>query len=293
VLQSAPRAAAVLIDDFTIGPIELRTTLAGSAVGQVQLGLDPAHVAGGARIWSFDVRAHFTADPPSTSGVTMGVAPAGAPPQYYYGADSAITAVNFTLFYDAAGAAGPGMNIDLQSARHNAIALDVLSADFDQQPAALDLFADSIDGQGRFAFVQLPDSAAPYRLIMPLFTSTQPALNSLKRFRLGTGNGNLFGQFKLAGISTASTADFNFDGSVDGADFLLWQRNVGGLHAGSPTERIAKGDANTNGVIDAADLGLWRSAALSAAQGASVNVPEPATLLLCLATALLAVGRRR
>ncbi|HMP05728.1 MAG TPA: dockerin type I repeat-containing protein [Lacipirellulaceae bacterium] len=48
-------------------------------------------------------------------------------------------------------------------------------------------------------------------------------------------------------------ADFNGDGRVDGADFLIWQR---GLGVGTT---LAAGDANGDGAVNAADLTIWRN----------------------------------
>jgi hypothetical protein len=84
----------------------------------------------------------------------------------------------------------------------------------------------------------------------------------------------------------APLGDFNKDGRVDSADFLVWQREVGktGLY---PLQTPAA-DGNADGVVDAADLALWQSdmARLTAATLGSKGVPEPATST-CLITAFL------
>ncbi len=46
-----------------------------------------------------------------------------------------------------------------------------------------------------------------------------------------------------------SYGDFDLDRDVDGADFLLWQRTLGGTNLAA--------DANGNGAVDAADLLVW------------------------------------
>ena len=73
-----------------------------------------------------------------------------------------------------------------------------------------------------------------------------------------------------------SPADFNLDRRVDGADFLAWQRGVGGT-------RFDQGDADLDGVITSADLDALRAAfgyVFTPIVAASHPVPEPATLLL-------------
>jgi hypothetical protein len=52
-----------------------------------------------------------------------------------------------------------------------------------------------------------------------------------------------------------SSADFNGDGQVDGADFLAVQRNLGKTNGAQHSE----GDADRDGDIDAADLDCWKT----------------------------------
>jgi hypothetical protein len=87
----------------------------------------------------------------------------------------------------------------------------------------------------------------------------------------------------LATATPVQDADFNNDNLVDGADFLIWQRGLGGV--GTPTTGDANGDEQVNGD----DLGIWKSQfggppGMMAASGA---VPEPEALAL-IASALLA-----
>lgn len=91
-------------------------------------------------------------------------------------------------------------------------------------------------------------------------------------------------------LSPVMPGDFDYNGMVDGDDFLTWQRA-----AGSTTELAA--DGNDDGVVDGADLLIWREhfGAGGAATTAGSQTPEPASQLLaaaaCAATAL--TGRRR
>jgi hypothetical protein len=81
-----------------------------------------------------------------------------------------------------------------------------------------------------------------------------------------------------------ANGDFDDNGVVDGADFLLWQRNFG---------VSGQGDGNNDGVVDGADLQIWTAQfGSSAAAGAAGVVPEPAAATL-LAIALLAAVRFR
>jgi hypothetical protein len=66
--------------------------------------------------------------------------------------------------------------------------------------------------------------------------------------------------------------DFDGDGDVDGADFLVWQRDLG----------------------DAPNLTLWEgNYGAPAAQAAAATVPEPSTASLLLLLGVLGLGMRR
>lgn len=77
-------------------------------------------------------------------------------------------------------------------------------------------------------------------------------------------------------VSEALAGDFNFDGSVDGLDFLLYQQG------GSPNP------------LDPADLALWDTNYGNTALVATTSVPEPASaVLLVFQMAALCSVRRR
>ena len=68
--------------------------------------------------------------------------------------------------------------------------------------------------------------------------------------------------------------DFNWDGSVDVADYALWRVTYG-------LSRLLAADGNRDGIVDAADYTVWRDAYESAAS--SAPTPEPSSLLLAAA----------
>jgi hypothetical protein len=78
-----------------------------------------------------------------------------------------------------------------------------------------------------------------------------------------------------------ASADFNEDGDINGADFLIWQR---GLGVGSSLE---EGDANGDGQVNGTDLAVWRFqfGATGAVVPAGSAVPEPTGIALITAIA--------
>jgi len=88
-------------------------------------------------------------------------------------------------------------------------------------------------------------------------------------------------------VPTTNDADFNNDGIVNGADFLIWQRGfgVGSSHAA--------GDADGSGTVNAADLAWWKTTFGTAGAASSLAaVPEPSSIVLS-GVGLLAAGARR
>jgi hypothetical protein len=100
----------------------------------------------------------------------------------------------------------------------------------------------------------------------------------------------------------AIDGDYDWDGQVDAADYVVWRQNF------SSTSML-DADGNVNGIVDAADYSVWRNnfgrsllgSATAAAMGASMPpllagpaVPEPASVVV-VGTAigiLIACGRR-
>jgi hypothetical protein len=96
--------------------------------------------------------------------------------------------------------------------------------------------------------------------------------------------------FEASEALPGKPGDFNGDNSVGGADFLLWQRNVG---AADETSLNGNGD-NMNGV-GSGDLTLWKNNfGMSGATPAITGVPEPHSLSLLIGTiGVLGFRRRR
>jgi hypothetical protein len=111
-------------------------------------------------------------------------------------------------------------------------------------------------------------------------------------------NEAIFDNIKLALVDVVmpgNQPDFNGNGTVDAADYVLWRNNQG-LMGGAT---FAQGDANSDGNVDSADYGLWRAGfGMSAPGGAGLGaaaVPEPGSLVLLSigVASLLNLNRRR
>jgi glucose/arabinose dehydrogenase len=87
--------------------------------------------------------------------------------------------------------------------------------------------------------------------------------------------------------SLLPAGDYDRSGVVDGADFLLWQRQLG---VAGPQYAGADGDGS--GLVDAADLAVWSVTFGSGAGGAQRPVPEPAAALLALFAAPATLASR-
>jgi hypothetical protein len=85
------------------------------------------------------------------------------------------------------------------------------------------------------------------------------------------GNGQILRA--VNGSTPVENADFNADGTVDGADFLIWQAGFG------PSGSLTSGDANNDSIVDSADLAVW-TAQFGTPPTPVASVPEPAALLL-------------
>jgi hypothetical protein len=115
------------------------------------------------------------------------------------------------------------------------------------------------------------------------------------RFTNWSGPGGSFAYERGTGTITPPTldGDYNENDVVDAADYVIWRKTLG-----QPVAMNGDGaDGNSNGSIDPGDYDVWRmnfglvvSAPASGAKTAAV--PEPASCVLMLFAALLALRSR-
>jgi hypothetical protein len=96
---------------------------------------------------------------------------------------------------------------------------------------------------------------------------------------------------RLAGTPPAQAGDYNTNGKVDAADYVLW-RNTQGWSV----VPYSYSDGGGDGTVNSEDYAVWRSHFGQGAGGAgamSAGIPEPSTLLLLGAAFCPWVSRRR
>jgi hypothetical protein len=106
----------------------------------------------------------------------------------------------------------------------------------------------------------------------------EPGADYFARITGSTANVQLY-ELSLTATLFSSIGDFDKNGVVDGADFLIWQRELGSTGTGLAA------DANNDAVVNAADLSLWQThfgetQSRAAAAPAAHQVPEPASIAL-------------
>lgn len=271
VLALPAVCGAVVIDDFSVGPITVATNgVQFNTATATQTDLPAEHVALGGR--------EFRGQQVS-SVVSLSVDTAGEGRFIY---DAPVSGINTSVRYQST------TSVDLTAGGANHLVLRFASAMFDpptnRTPAAgfIDISLSSPTGS-RGAYLRINNSAEPFYIAVPfsLLGAGTPTGFNPAQFRglmFGTGNGNLHGTFVLDAIESVYVApgDYNADGLVDAADYTVWRDFA------SATTHVNRGDGNADGAVNAGDYEVWRG---NYGAGSGAAVPEPAAGVL-LATIL-------
>lgn len=166
--------------------------------------------------------------------------------------------------------------------------LDSFNIDVDTAADALiqlDVIGDLLN-----VYVWRPGTAKPTEPIMTINDST--FTSGRAGIVYNENDENTVGVFRFATASDAPlpdliAGDYDYDRDVDGADYLLWQRDYG-----SAINLAA--DGNGNQVVDDADLQVWKTAFGPGATAVIASIPEPSSLALLATAALgLCIRKRR
>ena len=104
--------------------------------------------------------------------------------------------------------------------------------------------------------------------------------------------GSSLTSFTISAVNQPTVAgDFNNDGKVDAADYVVWRENEGTMNA-------LPNDNGIGGLVRQVHYDLWRAhfgagAAATATANLSGGVPEPEAALLLILAAAGAWSRRR
>jgi hypothetical protein len=105
----------------------------------------------------------------------------------------------------------------------------------------------------------------------------------------------IFGNATMEAAVPELPGDYNGNGSVDAADYVVWRKTLGNMVA-----PFAGADGNGSSQIDSPDYNVWRGnfgettgAESSLDSSLQTAVPEPTSLLLLFIAAGFAVGRRK
>jgi hypothetical protein len=100
------------------------------------------------------------------------------------------------------------------------------------------------------------------------------------QWSVGSASGGSFSYDRSTPLATAPSGDYNGNGVVDAADYVIWRKalNEPAVPAGSGA------DGNANGTIDSGDYDFWAARFGNTVPGAGaarvLAVPEPAALVL-------------
>jgi hypothetical protein len=102
----------------------------------------------------------------------------------------------------------------------------------------------------------------------------------------------LTGDIVLNIATVLLAGDFNWDGEVNSADYVVWRNSLGQVGDGLPADGSGP-EGVPDRVVDRFDYDFWKARFAEAhSGGAGVTVPEPATVML-LITAIVTLGARR
>jgi hypothetical protein len=168
-----------------------------------------------------------------------------------------------------------------------AFELDSFNIDVDTAADALielDVIGDLLN-----VYAWRPGTAKPTEPVMTFNDST--FTSGVAGIVYNENDDNTIGVFRFVTASDAPlpapvTGDYDYDLDVDGADFLLWQRDFG-----STTNLAA--DGNGDLVVDGLDLDVWKTAFGPGATAVIAAVPEPSSLVLLATAAVGACFRKR
>jgi hypothetical protein len=155
------------------------------------------------------------------------------------------------------------------------------------------MLATSGDSVESFSFVQLGGGGSYGANSSGILTPSTYRLQ-LNFVANATGDQTVSGvyAYSLEFISPSTQGDYNRDGIVDAADYVVWRSQLDDL-----VDRYTGADSNGDGVVDNDDYQTWRSnfgneIEPAVGGGSATTIPEPTSAALFLAGMMFLVFRR-
>ena len=264
-------AHRLIIDDFSSGPLSATLTAASTGLFEIQTDLSTDSVIGGQRghttLLNFPV--------PATAQATVTVDEIEG--TYRVASNNAgLEAYGLRYGKRTINEAAPSEPLDADFSGLTYLEFDVRSSALGHV-TGIQLRSGVDEGaiQSAVSFIMLPAKSTPYTVLLNLGNFGSIDLSDIDYLSVGEGpisSGFDFVLDRIAVVPQPPPGDFDRNDTVDGRDFLVWQRGA------SPKP------------LTAADLQVWQQHYGSAALSNMIAVPEPSTLT-SMTPVVLILGR--
>ena len=214
--------------------------------------------------------------PPTTTSWTSTASDGAA--RYLYTGDTQAGMYTNSTRYDiqlvsSSMLSSPGLQLEPDTSDP----FDALNFPSSQYPYAFeDVRQQRLDATGRVA-------TSPTNNSLQDLANASTVLGDIQQFGSGsnsTGSDHypIVGDYALVGVPLVLKGDYNGDGIVNAADYIVWRDSLGQTGSGLAA------DGNGDGTVTPADYDIWKAnfgqSSNGAGASASTRVPEPSTLLL-------------
>ncbi len=244
----------------------------------------------------------FASTPPNAGDFRLGLAFGDA--THIFSKPISTTTLYYTSYSDSTGTLVASASLPPASAAETELAYTVLNG--------TPLLAAQSSGDSHISVYNVVDPANPVLLASAVGLAGLPAnLNNTGQLAWGaatinpdgSATQNLYGMRTNGGIRAFTftlpapgvDGDYNGNGVVDAADYVVWQKNNGLM--GGATK--AQGDGNGDGNVTSEDYDYWRARfgnppGSGAGAVATTTIPEPSVFVMLITSLLISVpGVRR
>ncbi len=243
----------------------------------------------------------FASTPPNAGDFRLGLAFADA--THIFSKPISSTTLYYTSYSDSTGTLVTSASLPAGAAAETELAYTVLNG--------TPLLAAQSSGDSHISVYNVADPANPVLLATAAGLVLSPNLNNTGQLAWGaatvnpdgSATQNLYGMRTNGGIRAFTftlpvpgvDGDYNGNGVVDAADYVVWQKNNGLI--GGATK--AQGDGNGDGNVTSEDYDYWRArfgnpSGSAADTVTTTTIPEPSAFVTLVTSLLIGVpGIRR